>query len=153
MLKLTLQYFDHLTQSQLIVKDPDAGKDWGQEEKGTTEDKMTGWYYWFNEHESQQTLAHGEGQGSLACCSPWGSQRVNATEQQNKKCKVTKILSYFLSKIYSSGFYLEVWGPWWCEVWVCVHFVAYGSPIVPALFVEKTTLSPLPSLCIFVKHQ
>ena len=57
--------------SWLIGKDPDARKDWWQEEKGTTEDEMVGWHHWFNGHESEQA-ADGEGQGSLACCSPWG---------------------------------------------------------------------------------
>ena len=56
--------------SQLIGKDADAGKDWGQEEKGVTEDEMAGWHHWLNEHEFEQTLGDGEGQGSLACYSP-----------------------------------------------------------------------------------
>ena len=61
----------------LIWKDSDAGKDWKQEEKGTTEDEMAGWHHWLNEHEFEQAPGDGEGQGSLACCSPWmGSQRV-----------------------------------------------------------------------------
>ena len=50
----------------LIGKDPDAGKDWRQEEEGMTEDEMVGWHHWLNGHE------FGDGQGSLACCSPWG---------------------------------------------------------------------------------
>ena len=58
--------------SQLIRKDPTAGKDWGQEEKGVTEDKIVGWHHWLNEHEFEQTPGDSEGQGSLACCSPWG---------------------------------------------------------------------------------
>ena len=57
--------------SQLIRKDPDAGQDWRQEEKGTTEDKMVGWHHWLNRHEFEQAPGDGEGQGSLACCSPW----------------------------------------------------------------------------------
>ena len=57
--------------SQLIGKDPDAGKDWGQE-KGVTENEMIGWYHRFNGHEFEQAPGDGEGQGSLACCSPWG---------------------------------------------------------------------------------
>ena len=57
-------------------KDPDAGKDWGQEEKGATEDEMVGWHHWLNGHEFKQILGDSEGQGSLACCSPIGSQRV-----------------------------------------------------------------------------
>ena len=55
----------------LLRKDPDAGKVWRQEEKGTTEDKMAGWHHWMNGHEFVQTLGDNEGQGSLACCSPW----------------------------------------------------------------------------------
>ena len=53
----------------LIGKDPDAGQDWGQEEKGTTEDEMVGWHHWLNEHEFEQAPGVGDGQGSLACCS------------------------------------------------------------------------------------
>ena len=70
--------------SQLIGKDPDAGKDWGQEEKGTTEDEMDGWHHQPNGHKFEQTLGDSEGQGSLACCTPW-SRRVrhdSATERQ-----------------------------------------------------------------------
>ena len=61
--------------SWLIWKDPDAGRDWGQEEKGTTEDKMAGWHHWLDGHGFGWTLGVGEGQGGLACCSPW-SHRV-----------------------------------------------------------------------------
>ena len=56
--------------SQLIGKDPDAGKDWGQE-KGTREDEMVGLYHWLHGHEFEQTPGDGEGQGSLVCYSPW----------------------------------------------------------------------------------
>ena len=56
----------------LTGKDPDTGKDWRWEEKGMTEDEMIGWYHWLNGHEFEQTLGDGEGQGSLARCSPWG---------------------------------------------------------------------------------
>jgi len=54
MLKLKLQYFGHMMQNQLIRKDPDAGKDWSWEEKGTTEDEMVGWHHWLSEHEFEQ---------------------------------------------------------------------------------------------------
>ena len=56
---------------QLYFKDPDAGKDRRQEEKGVTEDKVVGWHHRLNGHEFEQTLGDSEGQGSLACCSPW----------------------------------------------------------------------------------
>ena len=59
----------------LIRKDPDAGKDWRQEMKGTTEDEMVGWHHQLNGHEFEQAPEVGDGQGSLVCCSPWG-QRV-----------------------------------------------------------------------------
>ena len=58
--------------SWLIWKDPDAGKDWRREEKGTTEDEMVGWHHRHNGHEFEQALGVGIGQGSLVCCSPWG---------------------------------------------------------------------------------
>ena len=54
--------------SWLIGKDPDAGKDWEQEEKGLTEDEMVGWYHWLNGHQSEQPLGDGEREGILACC-------------------------------------------------------------------------------------
>ena len=60
----------------LIGKDPDAGRDWGQEEKGMTEDEMAGWHHWLNGHEFEQALGVGDRQGSLACYSPGGLQRV-----------------------------------------------------------------------------
>ena len=56
----------------LIGKDPDAGKDWGQEKKGTTEDEMIGWHHRLNGRDFEQTQGDSEGQGSLACCSPQG---------------------------------------------------------------------------------
>ena len=62
--------------SWLIVKDPDVGKDWSQEEKGTTEDEMVGWHHRLNGHEFEQASGDSEGQGSLACYSPWDCKRV-----------------------------------------------------------------------------
>ena len=56
----------------LIWKDPDAGEDWRWEEKGMTEDEMVGWHHWLDGHEFEQSLGVGDGQGNLACCSPWG---------------------------------------------------------------------------------
>ena len=67
----------------LIRKDPDAGKDWRQEEKGTTEDEMVGWHHGLNGYGFVWTLGVGDGQGGLACCSPWGSKELSKTEQLN----------------------------------------------------------------------
>ena len=64
-------------------KDPDAGRDWGQEEKGTTEDEMVGWHHRLNGHEFGWTLGVGDGQGDLACCGSWGRKESNTTEQLN----------------------------------------------------------------------
>ena len=69
--------------SWLTGKDPDAGKDWGQEEKATTEDEMVGWHHELNGHEFEWTLGVGDGQGSLACCSPWGYKDSVTTEWLN----------------------------------------------------------------------
>ena len=66
----------------LIGKEPDAGKDWRQEEKGMTEDKMVGWDHWLTGHESEQTPGVGDGQGSLVCCNPWGCKELDTTEWQ-----------------------------------------------------------------------
>ena len=67
----------------LLGKDPDAGKDWRQEEKGRTEDEMVGWHHWFNGHEFEQAPAVGDGQGSLVCYSPWGCKESDLTELLN----------------------------------------------------------------------
>ena len=69
--------------SWLIWKDPDARKDWGQEEKGTTEDEMFGWHHWLDGRESEWTPGDGDGQGGLACCDSWGRKESDTTKQQN----------------------------------------------------------------------
>ena len=71
--------------SQLTGKDPDDGKDCGQEEKGTTEDEMVGWHHRLDGHEFEQIPGDGEGQGNLACCSPWGRKESDMTERLNDK--------------------------------------------------------------------
>ena len=65
--------------SRLIGKDPDAGKEWRQEEKGMTEDEMVGWHHWLNKHEFEQAPGDSEGQGSLACCGPRGGKESDTT--------------------------------------------------------------------------
>ena len=64
-------------------KDSDAGRDWGQEEKGTTEDEMAGWHHWLDGHESEWTPGVGHGQGGLACCDSWGRKESDTTERLN----------------------------------------------------------------------
>ena len=66
-----------------IGKDPDAGKDWRQEEKGTTEDEMSGWHHWLDGHEFEQAPGVGDGQGVLVCCSPWGRKELDMIERMS----------------------------------------------------------------------
>ena len=76
--------------SQLIGKDPGAGKDWRQEVKGVTEDEMVGWHHRLDGHEFEQTPRDSEGQRSLACCSPWGCKELVTTEQLNNNSNKKK---------------------------------------------------------------
>ena len=69
--------------SWLTGKDSDAGRDWGQEEKGMTEDEMAGWHHWLDAHEFGWTLGVGDGQGGLACCDSWGHKELDMTERLN----------------------------------------------------------------------
>ena len=69
--------------SWLIGKDSDAGRDWGQEEKGTTEDEMAGWHHWLDGRESEWTPGVGDGQGGLTCCDSWGHKESYTTERLN----------------------------------------------------------------------
>ena len=63
--------------SWLTGKDSDAGRDWGQEEKGTTEDEMAGWHHWLDGHKFEWTLGVGDGQGGLVCCDSWGRKELD----------------------------------------------------------------------------
>ena len=67
----------------LIWKDPDAGKDWGRDEKGTTEDEVVGWHHWLNGHGFGWTPGVGDGQGGLVCCGSWGLRESDTTERLN----------------------------------------------------------------------
>ena len=69
--------------SWLIWKDPDAGKDWGQEEKGTTEDELVGWHHWLDGHGFRWTPGVSDGQGGLLCCGSWGHKESDMTERLN----------------------------------------------------------------------
>ena len=78
--------------SWLIGKDSDAGRDWGQEEKGMTEGEMAGWHHWLDGHEFEWTLGVGDGQGGLACCDSWGRKESDTTE----RLKWTEVLGNLL---------------------------------------------------------
>ena len=92
--------------SWLIGEDFDAGRDWGQEEKGMTEDEMAGWHHWFDGHNSEWTLGVGDGQGGLACCDSWGRKESDTIERLNwteLKLRFEKIKSF--PKIYVEWLY------------------------------------------------
>ena len=89
--------------SWLIGKVPDAGKDWGQEEKGTTEDEMVGWHHWLNGHGFGWALGVGDGQGGLACCGSWGCKESDMTERElNWMLSGTHPTSLTFSPVWSS---------------------------------------------------
>ena len=88
----------------LIGKDPDTGKDWRQEEKGMTEDEIVGWHHWLNGHEFEQDLGVGDGQGSLAFCSPWGCKESDTTELLNLLSYVGEVFKYNFFNNFLSAF-------------------------------------------------
>ena len=79
-----------------IGKDPDAGKDWRHEEKGTTENEMVGWHHWLKGHKFELAPGDGEGQGSLECCSPWGCEESDTTERLNNSSCFTLMCQFWL---------------------------------------------------------
>ena len=129
---------------QLIGKDPDAGKDWGWEEKETTEDEMVGWRHPFNGHEFEQILRVGDGQGGLACCSPWGWKELATTEQLNwteggntkRKNREAKGMKEFISVYF---LYFS------CELFAFNHFVILGMHRV-----REIHLRYLSKVCVLI---
>ena len=86
----------------LTGEDPDPGKDWRQEEKGTTEDEIIGWHHWLSGHEFEQALGVGDGQGSLARCSPLGCKESDTTERLHWTNTILGSLIFFFSFIFIS---------------------------------------------------
>ena len=85
--------------SWLIGKDSDAGRDWGQEEKGTTEDEMAGWHHWLDGCESEWTPGVGDGQGGLACCDSWGCKESDTTEWLNWTETVVEVMKIMVTSL------------------------------------------------------
>ena len=109
----------HNMKNWLLRKNPDAGKDWRQEEKGSTEDEMVGWHHWLNGQEFKQTPAVGDGQGSLACCSPWGHKELDTMSDWTDNTWITfeLVLGAFVLKVRDirKGYMIEA-SPQWCFV-------------------------------------
>ena len=94
----------------------DAGEDWRQEEKGTTEDEMVAWHHWLDGHEFEQALGVGDGQGSLTCCSPWGHKGrtwLSTWTELNWTEKINKIKSNFLNCFRTLTQILVCFTNWW----------------------------------------
>ena len=95
---LKLRYFQSSDVNRwLIGKVLDAGKDWGREEKRASEDEMDGWHHWYSEHELGHTPEDGEGQGDLACCSPWQRKKLDMTGQLNNNKAWYTVVIFVLS--------------------------------------------------------
>ena len=115
----------------LTGKDLDAGKDWRQEEKGTTEEEMVGWHHWLDRHEFEKALGVGDGQGSLACCSPWGRKELDTTDQLNwtelKGQNVRKVLIFFFS-ILTNWQVMDKWNCIYlkCTTWQYVYILKWS---------------------------
>ena len=94
----------------LIWKDADAGKDWGQEEKGMTEDEMVGWHHRHNGHGFGWTPGVGDGQGGLACCSSWGRKESDMTEWLNwtELCSQSPVTSHSIKNIHVMEIWLQI---------------------------------------------
>ena len=106
--------------SWLIWKDPDAGKDWRREEKGTTEDEMAGWHHQLHGHEFEQASRVGDGQGGLVCCSPWGHKESDMTEALNSSGECLLILDckasfhwYKSQHFHAAYMYVSIKRPMW----------------------------------------
>ena len=91
----------------LIGKDPDAGIDWRQKEKGTTEDDMVGWHHWLIGHESEQALGVGDGQGSLVCCSPWGRKESDTNWSESEQLNWSVYLRWIKMKVNYETFHIN----------------------------------------------
>ena len=104
----------------LIREDPDAGKDWRQEEKGLTEDEMVRWHHWLNGREFEQALAIGDRQGSLAWWNPWGCKELDTTERLNwTELNWTELFERLKVK-------MKVWAR--VDVWRCLFSLSYRWP-------------------------
>ena len=126
-----LQYFGHLMQRTDIGKDPDAGQDWRQEEKGTTEDEMVGWHHQLSGHEFEQAPGKWWKTGSLAYCSPWGRRESDTTEWLNNN---NYKLGYRHIESFYGGFIFDVILIIWRHFSYILRHITYLFDSWPPLF-------------------
>ena len=103
--------------SLFIGKDSDVGRDWGQEEKGTTEDEMAGWHHWLDGHEFEWTLWVGDGQGGPTCCNSWGHKELDMTDWLNWTENKVSLFSLF-SHIFAMKWWDQMLWSQFFECWV-----------------------------------
>ena len=109
--------------SWLLGEDSDAGRDWGWEEKGTTEDEMAGWHHWLDGREFGWTLGVGDGQGGLACCNSWGRKESDTTERLNW----TELNWSWVHGLHINGLQSSVWKM--CVVYIIIIKCNNFSPL------------------------
>ena len=123
--------------SWLFGKDSNAGRDWGQEEKGTTEGEMAGWHHWLDGRESGSTPGVGDGQGGLACCNSWGRKESDTTERLNW----TELKFSWYKIIDISVSLLRVLKSWNVILLGKIHFLPFPMDSEEASFPQKTDLN------------
>ena len=136
----TPEHWPPHVKSWLIGKDSDAGRDWRQKEKGTTEDEMAGWHHWLDGRESELTPGVGDEQESLACCNLWGRKESDTTERLNwtkLNCISESIIDYDGYSISSKGFLPTVGDI--MVIWVNSPIPVHISSLIPRM--SKFTLA------------
>ena len=144
MLKLKLWYFGHLMQrADSFEKDPVAGKDWGQEEKGTTEDEMVGWHHRLNGCGFGWTLGVADGQGDLACCGSWGRIELDHWVTELNCTEYTANGNHASLGFTAHRFWVRFFVSWWILCHTMPLFWAFADPS------RKTVHQMSKGLCLF----
>ena len=125
----------------LIGKDSDAGRDWGQEEKGTPEDEMAGWHHWLDGHESEWTLGVGDGQGGLASFDSWGCKESDTTERLNWTELIYLFADRYLQLVLADSYLIQ-----YHMVHSGIHLLLIGKLF---LWQKKFYLNPLKSFPLY----
>ena len=131
--------------SWLIGKDSDAGRDWGQEEKGMTEDEMVGWHHWLDAHEFGWTPGVGDGQGGLVCCDSWGRKELDMTERLNwTELKYIKITLLGFGRVAEGNSSLS-------KRTLCIEMIFPGyTLLVAGLIPNLITLRDSAIICVYL---
>ena len=132
----------------LIRKDPDAGKDWRQEEKGMTEDEMIRQHHCLNGHEFEQAPGDGEGQGSLACCSPQGLKESDTIERLNKIAVGNRLITIFIGLFLLSSPYF-----WLVKLISITNVIIIIKSFFPVVVAPLNWINPTPQIWLGYQDQ